>query len=298
MKGIMRAGFYLTFALGAVSLILSVVMTLGVSSSKPPSTPELMTSPAPTRTYTVTPTPIPKATPTPTLTPWERANERQVAVVYIYMPGSGSQGSGSIVSREGLILTNFHVVGDTETGQLYNDEGVAQIAVTTLPYGQADPRYQAKVLVEDPDLDLAVLQIVAAWDGEPLQGGLDLMPVLLGDSNTLAPPQDIFMLGYPGTGGLGAMEVSDLYVTISKGVASGWVSEKQPRDWIKTDAEISGGNSGGMAINTRGELIGVPTRVELDEVGGVTRGKLGYVRPINMAKPLIDRARDKMEEVP
>jgi S1-C subfamily serine protease len=62
----------------------------------------------------------------------------------------------------------------------------------------------------------------------------------------------------------------------------------RPRGWIKTDAEINPGNSGGMAINERGELIGVPTIVVS---GREVTGKIGVIRPINLAYPLIDRVR-------
>jgi S1-C subfamily serine protease len=213
MKAIMRASFYLTLVLGVIFLVLSVFVT-AVPPTEPTlapareatSTPTSMPTPLPTSTPTPTPmstpTPTPMSTPTPTpptptatpppppstsLTPLERAREVKTATVliYVYVPGAGgSYGSGSIVSKEGLILTNFHVVGDCETGQLYNGDELAKVAVTTLPYGQADPRYQAEVLEWDTDLDLAVLQIVAGWYGHPLQEELDLYPVPLGDSDT------------------------------------------------------------------------------------------------------------------
>jgi S1-C subfamily serine protease len=78
-------------------------------------------------------------------------------------------------------------------------------------------------------------------------------------------------------------------VTLTRGTVAGFHNDGvQPRAWIKTDTEISPGNSGGMAINAAGELVGIPTWVSSEER---TMGRIGVLRPVNLAKPLIDQVR-------
>jgi serine protease Do len=93
---------------------------------------------------------------------------------------------------------------------------------------------------------------------------------------------ELVAIGFPGLGGE--------TVTLTRGTVSGFLTDEagRSRGWIKTDAEINPGNSGGMAINDRGELIGVPTIVVSGEK---VTGKIGVIRPINLARTIIDQAR-------
>lgn len=211
----------------------------------------------------------------------------QEATVLLIVPlGSSDEasfGSGSIVDSSGLILTNFHVAGDVETGQVYNPAGRALVAVTRLSDGAAELRYQARLEEWDAGLDVAVLRIDADADGNPLRVPLALPVVRPGDSGALQFAERIYILGYPGVGGAS--------LTVTVGSVSGFVVEGGRRTWIKTDAEISRGNSGGLAVNEQGELIGIPTWGNLDVEAGETLGKLGYIRPISWVLPLIERAR-------
>ena len=91
----------------------------------------------------------------------------------------------------------------------------------------------------------------------------------------------LFRSGYPGLGGDTP--------TFTRGTVSGFLVDEVlglDRGWIKTDAEINRGNSGGMAINDRGELIGIPTLVFSDQE---VSGKLGEVRPIHHAQKFLDQ---------
>jgi putative serine protease PepD len=90
----------------------------------------------------------------------------------------------------------------------------------------------------------------------------------------------IAILGFPGLGGDTP--------TFTRGTVSGFLPDNsihQDFGWIKTDAEVNRGNSGGMAINANGELIGVPTMAAVDTE---VTGKISEIRPINLAKVVTD----------
>lgn len=79
--------------------------------------------------------------------------------------------------------------------------------------------------------------------------------------------------------------MDDLTIRLTDGVVSGFLEN---RAWIKIAAEISSGNSGGAAINAAGKLIGIPTSVRSHRRVG---GKIGYIRPVNLAKSVLAKAR-------
>ncbi|MFO3796683.1 MAG: S1C family serine protease, partial [Anaerolineales bacterium] len=161
-------------------------------------------------------------------------------------------GSGTIISPNGLILTNAHVVlPDSET-QIKD----LAIFVTLAPEKSPELRYYAEVLQADVRLDLAVLRIVADAQHQPIDPDTLYLPyVRLGDSDLLQLGDPIVILGYPGIGGT--------TITLTKGEVSGFTAEEgiDARAFIKTSATIAGGNSGGLAANSRGQLIGIPTRL-------------------------------------
>jgi S1-C subfamily serine protease/ribosomal protein L40E len=209
------------------------------------------------------------------------------ATVQVLTPQDGagdilSTGSGTVVNGEkGFILTNFHVVGDPESGQYANAEKMAWIALS--PNGSMQPpavRYRAEVVNGDPQLDLALLRIVADADGKRTPDNLNLTAIPAGDSATVTIGDDVTVLGYPGLGG-------DT-ITLTRGTVAGFVD-----GWIKTDAETNPGNSGGAAIDAAGDLIGVPSAgyVESGDEDARLPGKLGLIRPINAAQELLKLAR-------
>jgi S1-C subfamily serine protease len=216
-------------------------------------------------------------------------------------------GSGSIVSDTGLILTNFHVAGPDPFSidcPVYDE---LQVAITGRTDEPPLPRFVAGIVSYDEALDLAVVRITTTVEGDVVtQADLaELTPIALGDSDAIEVGDDLRIIGYPGIGGE--------TVTFTEGSVSGFGSDvavEVNRAWIKTDATIAGGNSGGAAINDAGELIGVPSIAgagndgdtvdcrfladtnndgsidELDTcvpVGGFLNG----LRPINLAAPLI-----------
>jgi pSer/pThr/pTyr-binding forkhead associated (FHA) protein/S1-C subfamily serine protease len=190
--------------------------------------------------------------------------------------GEAATGSGSFLTANGDVLTNFHVVGDPDTGQYHNKEGMAYIGLNwDNPADTPNTFYLAEVAQHDASLDIAVLHIVSLDNGDPLPGDLTFPYITVGSSDDLKIGDPIAVLGFPGLGGDTP--------TLTRGSVSGFLFDdinNLNRGWIKTDAEINPGNSGGMAINSRGELIGIPTQAY---TGTEISGKISEIRPIQIA---------------
>ncbi len=167
-------------------------------------------------------------------------------------------GSGFIVSEDGLVITNKHVVLDkTADYTVITSEG---------------KKYDAKVLALDPVQDLAVIKIQTETERFP--------SIKLGNSNGIQVGQGVIAIGnalgqFSNTVSVGV--VSGLKRTVSASNQSGSFSETL-EGIIQTDAAINFGNSGGPLINLRGEVIGVNTAT----AGGAQT--VGFAIPINIAK--------------
>lgn len=211
-------------------------------------------------------------------------------------------GSGSIVSSEGLILTNAHVVEGI--GDAIDALGVGITEATDIP---PELTYLAELIAIDYDLDLAVVRVATDLEGNPVSVALPYVEI--GDSDQVEIGDSLRILGYPGIGGE--------TITLTEGSISGFTAERSiaGRAWIKTDATIAGGNSGGMGTNQAGQLIGVPTIVSsgseqadsvdcrpladtnrdgfIDEADTCVSvgGFINALRPVNLALPLIEAAR-------
>ena len=211
------------------------------------------------------------------------------ATVQILVPDNNndlySTGSGTILDAgRGLILTNFHVIGDPDTGAYFNDEGLALIGLMPADLkGAPVVKYVARVTRADPEIDLAVLQVIGTPGNlnAKLPKNLGLTAIDRGNSDDLLPGDHLAVLGYPGLGGS--------TVTYTEGVVSGFLDEDGDGvyEWIKTDTEVNPGNSGGLAIDTAGEFIGVPT-------AGYSRadvaGKISLLRPGALALQFYESA--------
>jgi S1-C subfamily serine protease len=190
-----------------------------------------------------------------------------------------AMGSGTIVNKNGYILTNFHCVG--ENGRLYNSEGYVAIAVTDDIKKNIQPQYIAQYRSGVEELDLAVVKIVADLNWNQLNAAdLNLVPAKIADSDTVELGDEINILGYPGVGGE--------TITYTAGRVSGFIDEDNDSviDWIKTDAVVNHGNSGGTAINGNGEMIGVPTA----KIVGDDNDIMFFLKPINQAIPVLNDA--------
>jgi S1-C subfamily serine protease len=205
-----------------------------------------------------------------------RALSGSVRILVPTGPNQGNTGSGTILTSRGHILTNYHVVSD-EAQRLINQGNGIIIAVPPSEGEPAQPKYLAKVVEGDPKLDFALLRIVSLTNSRPLPPDLGLTPIPIGNSDEVRIGDTMLIVGYPGLGGAS--------ITVTRGIHSGVQTFRdEPGTYFKTDTEISPGNSGGTAINGAGELVGVPTAGRFNRE---TVGKLGLIRPINLARPLI-----------
>lgn len=259
---------------------------------------------------TITPTPLAALTPTPQfasvlgMIPFPAVVQIFAMVAEEGQLEIGWTGSGSIISADGLILTNAHVV----LSDKHYDVEQLQVGLTVSENRPPEVQYLAEVLQADPQLDIAVIRIVSDLEGEPLaETALDLPYVPLGDSSLLRLGDSLTILGYPGIGGE--------TITLTRGEVSGFTNEpnQSGRTYIKTSATIAGGNSGGLVANERGELIGVPTQLgyggedefvdcrvlaDTNRDGFVderdtcvpTGGFINALRPVQLALPLIEAA--------
>ncbi len=159
-------------------------------------------------------------------------------------------GTGTLVSRDGLILTNAH---NTVRGA--NCPGDTLIVSLSVRTDEAPvPVYQAQIVQADDGLDLALLRITRQNDGRLVERSTLALPfVELGDSASLALDQTITIVGFPNFG--------DDPVDQLRGTVIGFTAEPSGGDksWIKTGLEIPGTMSGGGAYDAQGRLIGVPT---------------------------------------
>jgi serine protease Do len=165
-------------------------------------------------------------------------------------------GSGVIVSPEGYILTNNHVI-----------DGATDVRVTL-----SDKReFQAHIVGADPKTDVAILKIDAK----------ELSPITIGDSSKVQVGDVALAIGNPF--GVGQ--------TVTKGIISatgrGGLGIEDYEDFLQTDAPINPGNSGGALINDRGELVGINTAIISHGSGG-SQG-IGFAVPANLARQVMDQ---------
>lgn len=220
-------------------------------------------------------------TPVATLaTGLERAQRATVLIMVPLDSRSGyySSGSGTVVTKRGHILTNYHIFID-DNGKPENARGEIYIAIPPSNdlKSNAQVRYRARMVQADPTNDMALIQITTMRDNRALPTELEIAVAPIGDSDALAIGDAVSVLGFPGLGGES--------LTLTRGVISGFLADEK---LIKTDAEINQGNSGGGAYNATYQLIGVPS---MTVSAKQTTGKLGLIRPIKTAQPLLDLAR-------
>lgn len=281
---------------------LAFGLTRGDDSSAATTTAPVVTEAAPT-TSPATTEPAPTTSAAALPADIDTIARSVVQLIAVDAAGDGVwTGSGTIISADGLILTNAHVVENSP------DFGYDHMVVSITDNADSapTPTYRGVVVAFDAALDLAVLQIDADLAGGPLTVA-DLPFLSVGDSDSIGLGDDLRIFGYPGIGG-------DT-ITYTEGAVSGFTSEPgiPNRAWVKTDATIAGGNSGGTAVNDAGELVAVPTRASatdgdvadcrvvqdtngdnvVDEsdtcipIGGFING----LRPTNLAVPLIEQGR-------
>ena len=185
---------------------------------------------------------------------------------FFEMPEGGDylergSGSGVIVSADGYILTNSHVIS-----------GVDEITVVMADGEQ----YDAEVVGSDPQSDVAVIKVDAK----------DLPAAKLGDSDAIEVGEWVLAVGNP----------FELQNTVTAGIISARgrsgispMSTSSYEDFIQTDAAINPGNSGGPLVNLDGEVIGINTAIATRTGGNIG---IGFAIPINMAKQIMEQLID------
>jgi serine protease Do len=159
-------------------------------------------------------------------------------------------GSGSIVGKDGYILTNNHVVGNSDR------------IVVRLHDGQ---EFEAELIGADPPSDIAVIKIAAN----------ELHPIQMGNSDEVKVGETVIAIGNP----FGLTQTVTLGIISAKGRSNVGITDYE--NFIQTDAAINPGNSGGPLINLEGKLVGVNTAI-FSKNGGYQG--IGFSVPVNMAQ--------------
>ncbi|MBF7049580.1 DegQ family serine endoprotease [Campylobacter volucris] len=167
-----------------------------------------------------------------------------------------SLGSGVIISSDGYIITNNHVIEDAEK--------------ITVNLPDSSTEYKAKLIGADPKTDLAVIKIEAK----------DLSAVTFANSDQLLEGDVVFALGNPF--GVGSSVTSGIISALNKNN----IGLNQYENFIQTDASINPGNSGGALVDSRGALVGINSAI-LSRSGG--NNGIGFAIPSNMAKTIAQK---------
>jgi S1-C subfamily serine protease len=180
------------------------------------------------------------------------------------VPASG-QGSGFFISRDGYILTNYHVIA-----------GARRLTVTWTPQLHESHQYPASVVGTAPQLDLAVIKIPAA----------NVPAVTLGDSGNLEVGQHVLAIGNPyGLPGTMTQGILSSIRTVQESRQDNGEPGADIEGAIQTDAPINPGNSGGPLLNSLGEVIGIDTLIYSQTGSNIG---IGFAIPINSAKAVLN----------
>jgi len=209
-------------------------------------------------------------------------------------------GSGTVIDPSGIILTNGHVAINSDT---QNDPVWVLVYRTVDARSLPQPAYIARAVLYSPTsesnfpvssfgtvfLDLAIIVPALTLDGRPLQpGDITMRPLPMAEEGAVTIGDELRNIGYPGIGGA--------LITVTEGTVAGFepdenVDQLGNSGWIKTDATIAGGNSGGTTVNEDGQLIGVPTELGDIETRALCEdaqgspvlcgvGQINHIRPI------------------
>ena len=172
---------------------------------------------------------------------------------------SAASGSGFIISDDGYILTNYHVIQNSN-------------AITVALYDGTE--YEAELIGFDESNDIAVLKV----DGE------DLVPVILGDSENMNVGDPVVAIGNP----LGELTFSLTSGAISAMGRTVTMSNGTTMKLIQTDCAINSGNSGGALFNLYGEVIGITNAKYSSSGSGTSIDNIGFAIPLNDVRGIVD----------
>lgn len=192
---------------------------------------------------------------------------------------------------DGVLVTNYHVILNTRTSRSYDEVFVSLSGDGDTASSSA--RYRVKPLLINKEYDLALLRVESDAAGNPVPKSFTFPSIEMADSLRISLLEDLFIIGFPERGGS--------TVTINRGVVEG---KDLLANWIKTDARVIHGNSGGAAVNSEGKLVGIPTKVLADEQA-VDRdgdgfpddyrryGAVGFLRPSHLVAAMLAQLDDK-----
>jgi serine protease Do len=190
----------------------------------------------------------------------DQFGQRQGPRPQMRTPRQRGLGSGVIVTTDGYILTNNHVV-----------DGADEIKVDLTD----DRTLTAKLVGTDKASDLALLKV----------SGSDFNALPLGNSDNVQVGDVVLALGNP----MGIGQTVTMGIISAKGRATG-VGDGSYEDFLQTDAPINHGNSGGALVNMKGELVGINSQILSNTDGNIG---IGFSIPVNMAKSVMDQLRAK-----
>ena len=184
-------------------------------------------------------------------------------------------GSGVIISKDGYIITNNHVINASSSSTFYQITEATSIKVHL--YGDADDvQYDAEVVGSDSASDLAVLKI------EPKE---ELTAIAIGDSDNLKAGEFVMAVGNPL--GLDSSVTTGIISALNREVTD---SEGNTYLTIQTDAAINSGNSGGALVNSKGELIGINSlKLSNSSSSEATIEGIGFAIPVNSLMDIINQ---------
>lgn len=213
------------------------------------------------------------------LTPKEIYQRISPGVVFIYASegaGKGSGGTGSIISREGMVITNAHIfIRDSSRAVSEIWIFLKPARVTGNHKKDLARRYRAKIVAYDLDLDLALLKIVNADTA--------LTQVSFGDSESITVGDQAYAIGHPEQGGLWSL---------TTGVISAHRSDYggiPGKDLFQTEASINRGNSGGPLLNEQGRMIGINSMIARKAEDGLTITDVNFAIKSNVALRWLNR---------
>jgi S1-C subfamily serine protease len=190
------------------------------------------------------------------------------------------RGSAVVVRSDGIVVTNHHVIYDREAEKIY--EGLYFRLRGEIENAASSASYRLEVVALDRPRDLALLRVIEADGKKSARAKLNLASLELGDEKKLELLDDLVVIGFPEKGGASA--------TLSVGVVEG-IDLKG--GWIKTNARLLHGNSGGAAVNSEGKLIGIATKVISDETeSNVTLGMIGYLRSVDLVRQMVEKLQE------
>ncbi len=175
-----------------------------------------------------------------------------------------SSGSGVVITSDGYIVTNAHVVADLSTGATYDAVEVIMSADLAV--------YQATIIGVDTKTDLAVLKIDAP----------DLTPAELGDSDSCEVGDVVLAIGNPGGISLAGSVTQGIISATNRSIQTATTGYYM--DCIQTDAAINPGNSGGALVNVYGQVIGIPS----SKLVSTSYEGIGFAIAMNDVKPIVE----------